>query len=192
MSGHGKLIIFSAPSGAGKTTIVKALTEKFPMLEFSVSATSRSPRGGEAHGRDYFFFTAGEFEKAIDGDLFVEWEEVYAGTKYGTLRSEMERIWAKKNVILFDVDVKGGLRLKSIFGDKALAVFVMPPSVEELRRRLVGRGTDSPETIEKRVGKAEQELAYADRFDRVVINDDLSKAILEVENIITDFISEEG
>lgn len=186
---QGKLIIFSAPSGAGKTTIVKALTGKFPMLEFSVSATSRTPRGSEIHGSDYYFFTAEEFEKAIDGDLFVEWEEVYAGTKYGTLRSEVERIWAKRNVILFDVDVKGGLRLKSIFGDKALAIFVMPPSVETLRHRLVGRGTDSPETIEKRVDKAEQELSYASKFDRVVINDDLGRAILEVEDIITDFIS---
>ncbi len=118
----------------------------------------------------------------------MEWEEVYAGTKYGTLRSEVERIWDKGNVILFDVDVKGGLRLKSIFGDKALSLFVMPPSVEVLRQRLVGRGTDSPETIEKRVGKAEQELSYAVRFDRVVVNDDLAKAIREVEDIITEFI----
>ncbi len=188
-STQGKLIIFSAPSGAGKTTIVKALTEKFPMLEFSVSATSRSPRGNETHGSDYYFMTAGEFEKAIDGDLFVEWEEVYAGTKYGTLRSEVERIWAGGNIILFDVDVKGGLRLKSIFGDRALSIFVMPPSVEVLRQRLMGRGTDSPETIEKRIGKAEQELACAGRFDRVVVNDDLQKAILEVEGIITKFIS---
>lgn len=184
----GKLIIFSAPSGSGKTTIVKALIEKFPQLEFSISATSRAPRTGERHGVDYYFFSADEFGKAMEGDLFVEWEEVYAGTHYGTLRSEVERIWAKGNVILFDVDVKGGLRLKEIFGDKALAIFVMPPSVAELRNRLVGRGTDAPEVIEKRVAKAEQEISFSDRFDKVVVNDDLSRAIAEVEKLITDFI----
>jgi guanylate kinase len=187
---QGKLIIFSAPSGAGKTTIVKALTEKFPSLEFSVSATCRSPREGEVHGRDYCFLSSEEFEKAIDADKFVEWEEVYAGTKYGTLRSEVERIWGKGNVILFDVDVKGGLRLKSIFGEQALSIFVMPPSVEVLRQRLVGRGTDSPETIEKRVGKAELELSFANQFDKVVVNDDLLRAVCEVENIIIEFLTE--
>lgn len=185
----GKLIIFSAPSGAGKTTIVKALIKKFPCLEFSISATSRSPRPGECHGTDYYFLSAEEFEKAIEADSFVEWEEVYAGTRYGTLRSEVERIWAKGNTILFDVDVNGGLKLKSIFREKALAVFVMPPSVEILRQRLLCRDTDAPEVIERRVAKAEHELSYSPHFDRVVVNDDLPRAIREVEELIGEFLS---
>ena len=132
----GKLIIFSAPSGSGKTTIVRRIMQTIPGLEFSISATSRAPRGTEQHGHDYYFLSAEEFDKAIAEEQFVEWEEVYAGTKYGTLKSEMERIWAEGHTILFDVDVKGGVRLKSIFGEQALSVFVMPPSIEELRRRL--------------------------------------------------------
>lgn len=186
----GKLIIFSAPSGAGKTTIVHALTERFPRLEFSISATSRQPRHNEQHGRDYYFLSAEEFRKACEEERFVELEEVYAGTRYGTLKSEMERIWRKGNIILFDVDVMGGIRLKSIFGANALSIFVMPPSVAALRERLTGRGTDSPETIEKRIAKAEQEISYADRFDYVVINDDLQQAIAEVETLVAKFIKE--
>ena len=186
----GKLIIFSAPSGTGKTTIVHALTERFPRLEFSISATSRQPRHNEQHGRDYYFLSAEEFRKACEEERFVEWEEVYAGTRYGTLKSEMERIWRKGNIILFDVDVMGGIRLKSIFGANALSIFVMPPSVAALRERLTGRGTDSPETIEKRIAKAEQEISYADRFDYVVINDDLQQAIAEVETLVAKFIKE--
>lgn len=186
----GKLIIFSAPSGAGKTTIVHALMERFPRLEFSISATSRQPRHNEQHGRDYYFLSAEEFRKACEEERFVEWEEVYAGTRYGTLKSEMERIWRKGNIILFDVDVMGGIRLKSIFGANALSIFVMPPSVAALRERLTGRGTDSPETIEKRIAKAEQEISYADRFDYVVINDDLQQAIAEVETLVAKFIKE--
>ena len=186
----GKLIIFSAPSGAGKTMIVHALTERFPRLEFSISATSRQPRHNEQHGRDYYFLSAEEFRKACEEERFVEWEEVYAGTRYGTLKSEMERIWRKGNIILFDVDVMGGIRLKSIFGANALSIFVMPPSVAALRERLTGRGTDSPETIEKRIAKAEQEISYADRFDYVVINDDLQQAIAEVETLVAKFIKE--
>ncbi len=187
--GNGKLIIFSAPSGSGKTTIVHSLCERFPQLEFSVSATSRAPRGAERDGVDYYFMTPEEFERACAEERFVEWEEVYAGTRYGTLRSEMERIWAKGNVILFDVDVKGGVRLKEIFGDSALSVFVMPPSIEELRRRLVGRGTDSPEAIERRIDKAEYELSFAPRFDRVVVNDDLRTAVEETAAIVGAFIA---
>lgn len=185
----GKLIIFSAPSGAGKTTIVRALMERVPNLEFSVSATSREPRGSERHGRDYYFFTHAEFEEAVGCGRFVEWEEVYAGTRYGTLREEVERIWAKGNTILFDVDVKGGLKLKSIFGDRALAIFVMPPSIEELRRRLEDRGTDSPEKIEKRIAKADEEMAFAPQFDHIVRNDDLAAAISEVEGLVSVFMN---
>ena len=185
----GKLIIFSAPSGSGKTTIVRRLMEMLGGLEFSVSATSRAPRGVEQHGKDYYFLSAEEFDAKIAKDAFVEWEEVYAGTKYGTLRSEMERIWAKGNTILFDVDVKGGVRLKSIFGDSALSIFVMPPSIEELRNRLVGRATDSPEKIEQRIAKAGEELGYAERFDRVVVNDNLEAAVDEVYRIVTEFIA---
>lgn len=184
----GKVIIFSAPSGSGKTTIVKALLEVFPQFEFSISATSRHPRGTEQHGKDYYFLSDKEFCKAIAEDKFVEYEEVYSGTHYGTLRSEVERIWAKGNIIIFDVDVMGGINLKKIFGEDALSIFIMPPSVEELRRRLIGRGTDAPETIEKRVAKAEFELSKSDQFDKVVVNDDLQTAIAEATNHITSFI----
>lgn len=186
----GKLIIFSAPSGSGKTTIVHRLMGIVEGLEFSVSATSRAPRGAEQNGKDYYFLSAEEFDGKIAEDAFVEWEEVYAGTKYGTLRSEMERIWSKGHTILFDVDVKGGVRLKEIFGPKALSIFVMPPSVEELRNRLVGRATDSPEKIEQRIAKAGEELGYAERFDRVVVNDNLDEAVEEVRRIVTAFIAE--
>ena len=156
---EGKVVIFSAPSGAGKSTIIGRLLEKFPRLEFSISCTSRPPRGKEVHGREYYFLSNDEFKARAGAGEFVEWEEVYPGTCYGTLRSEVDRIWEKGSVIVFDVDVKGGVNLKKTFGASALSVFIMPPSVEELRRRLVGRGTDSAETIEKRVAKAEQEQA---------------------------------
>ena len=187
---NGKLIIFSAPSGSGKTTIVHRLMGIVEGLEFSVSATSRAPRGAEQNGKDYYFLSAEEFDSKIAEDAFVEWEEVYAGTKYGTLRSEMERIWSKGHTILFDVDVKGGVRLKEIFGSQALSIFVMPPSVEELRNRLVGRATDSPEKIEQRIAKAGEELGYAERFDRVVVNDNLDEAVEQVRSIVTAFIAE--
>ncbi|MBQ3070491.1 MAG: guanylate kinase [Tidjanibacter sp.] len=185
----GKLIIFSAPSGSGKTTIVRRLMEEIEGLEFSVSATSRAPRGAEQHGRDYYFLSTEEFDRLVAEDSFVEWEEVYAGTKYGTLRSELERIWAKEHTILFDVDVKGGVRLKEIFGDKALSIFIMPPSVEELRRRLEGRATDSPEKIAQRVAKADEELGYAPRFDVTVVNDNLDEAVAQVRKAVEEFIA---
>lgn len=185
----GKLLIFSAPSGSGKTTIVRRLLEQFSNLEFSISATSRSPRGVEKNGVDYYFLSAEEFAEAVAADKFVEWEEVYKGTCYGTLRSEMERIWSKGNVILFDVDVMGGIRLKEIFGEDAMSIFVMPPSIEELRRRLEGRGTDAPEVIEKRIAKASFELTKAPEFDKQVVNDDLEVAVAEVAEIIKNFIA---
>ena len=185
----GKLLIFSAPSGSGKTTIVRRLLEQFSNLEFSISATSRAPRGAEQNGVDYYFLSAEEFAEAVAADKFVEWEEVYKGTCYGTLRSEMERIWNKGNIIVFDVDVMGGIRLKEIFGEKALSIFVMPPSIEELRKRLEGRGTDAPEVIEKRVAKASFELTKAPQFDRQIVNDDLEVAVAECINVIKNFIA---
>ena len=185
---NGKLIIFSAPSGSGKTTIVKRLLSTFPQFEFSISATSRQPRGEERNGVDYFFLTQEEFRQKVAENAFVEWEEVYNGTCYGTLRSEMERIWAKGNVISFDVDAMGGTNLKRIFGERACSIFIKAPSVEALRERLIGRGTDSAETIEKRVAKAEFELSKASEFDFVVVNDILDNAVAETEQIITDFL----
>lgn len=185
---EGKLIIFSAPSGSGKTTIVKRMLEIFPQLEFSISATSRAPRGIEQDGVDYHFMSPEQFAAAVAREEFVEWEEVYKGTCYGTLKSEIERIWSKGHVIIFDVDVMGGLNLKKIFGDKACSIFIMPPSIEELQRRLEGRGTDAPDVIEKRVAKAEFELAKADGFDCRVINDDLETAVAETAEIIKNFI----
>ena len=185
----GKLIIFSAPSGSGKTTIVRRLMGVVDGLEFSVSATSREPRGVEQNGRDYYFLTNQEFDRKVAEDAFVEWEEVYAGTKYGTLRSELERIWAEGHTILFDVDVKGGVRLKSIFGADALSIFVMPPSIEELRNRLVGRATDSREKIEQRIAKAGEELSYAEQFDLVIVNDDLEEAVGKVQDAVESFIA---
>lgn len=184
-----KVIIFSAPSGAGKSTIVRHLLSKFNFLEFSISATSRAPRGAEVDGKDYYFFSTEEFENKIKKGDFVEFEEVYAGSYYGTLASEVQRIWAKGNIIIFDIDVKGGVNLKHLYGENALAVFIQPPSVKELRNRLVGRGTDSPEAIERRVAKAAEELTYADKFDVVLVNDVLEDALATAEKIVNDFAS---
>ena len=184
-----KVVIFSAPSGAGKSTIVNHLLGLHPELEFSISATSRAPRGQEQHGKEYYFFSADEFRQMISEDKFVEYEEVYPGSFYGTLRSEVERIWAKGNAIVFDIDVQGGVNLKRIFGEQAFSVFIQAPSVETLRQRLVGRGTDSEEAIEKRVAKAASEMEFAaGKFDYVLVNDDLQTALTEAERIIDDFM----
>ena len=185
---NGKIIIFSAPSGAGKSTLIGHLLKRFPQLEFSISATSRAPRGSEVNGKEYYFLSNEEFKNKVAAGEFVEWEEVYAGTCYGTLRSELKRIWDKGHVIVFDVDVKGGVNLKKIFGDDALSIFIMPPSVEELRRRLEKRGTDAPETIAKRVAKAELEITYAPLFDKIVVNDSLESAIADAIRITESFI----
>jgi guanylate kinase len=184
-----KVVIFSAPSGAGKSTIVNHLLGIHPELEFSISATSRAPRGQEKHGVEYYFFSADEFRQMISEDKFVEYEEVYAGSFYGTLRSEVERIWAKGHAIVFDIDVQGGVNLKRIFGEQALSVFIQAPSVEVLRERLIGRGTDTQEAIEKRVAKAASEMEFADgKFDYTLVNDDLQIAKAEAEKLIADFL----
>ena len=184
-----KVVIFSAPSGAGKSTIVNHLLGIHPELEFSISATSRAPRGQEKHGVEYYFFSADEFRQMISEDKFVEYEEVYAGSFYGTLRSEVERIWAKGHAIVFDIDVQGGVNLKRIFGEQALSVFIQAPSVEVLRERLIGRGTDTQEAIEKRVAKAASEMEFADgKFDYTLVNDDLQTAKAEAEKLISDFL----
>lgn len=184
----GKVIIFSAPSGSGKTTIVKKLLGLYSQFEFSISATSRAPRGVEKDGVDYYFFSHPEFMTAVTKKHFVEWEEVYEGVCYGTLRSEIERIWEKGNIILFDVDVIGGINLKRIFGNDACSIFVMPPSLEVLKERLIGRGTDSEEIIERRLGKAEFEITKALEFDHIVINDSLDTAVERTVKIINEFI----
>ena len=186
----GKVIIFSAPSGAGKSMIVNHLLGKYPELEFSISATSRAPRGDEQDGREYYFFTADQFRRMIAEDKFVEHEEVYPGSFYGTLKSEVERIWAKGHVIVFDIDVKGGVNVKKIFGDKAFSIFIQAPSVEILRERLISRGTDSAEAIGKRVAKASSEMEFAKgRFDYVLVNDDLQTALDEADEIVGKFLA---
>lgn len=183
-----KVVIFSAPSGAGKSTIVNYLLSKSLGLEFSISATSRLPRGKEADGKEYYFLSQEEFKKRVAAGDFFEWEEVYPGCFYGTLQSELDRIWQKGNTVVFDVDVKGGLNIKKRFGDQALAVFIQPPSVEELRRRLVGRGTDTPEKIGQRVEKAEYEMTFASQFDTVIINDRLEETLGEAEQKVSEFL----
>ena len=184
-------MIFSAPSGSGKSTIVNHILGIYPdSMEFSVSATSRAPRGEEQNGREYYFMTADEFRKLIGEDKFVEYEEVYEGRFYGTLKSECERIWDAGHVIIFDVDVKGGVSLKKYFGDAALSIFIKAPSVEVLRERLIKRGTDSLEEIEQRVAKAEQELTYAPQFDYVLVNDELATAYAESEKVVEDFLDD--
>ncbi len=185
---EGKLLIFSAPSGAGKTTIVRHLLEKFPQLEFSVSACSRMPRDGEVNGKDYYFLTVDEFRNRIEKGEFVEWEEVYPGSYYGTLWSEVKRIWDKGHHVMFDVDVKGGVNLKRKFPNNSLAVFVMPPSIDELRERLLKRGTETEESLKVRIGKAQEEMTYANQFDYVLTNNQVETAFAEAERIVENFL----
>ena len=185
---EGKLIIFSAPSGAGKTTIVQHLLKKIPQLEFSISATTRKPRGDEKDGADYYFISKEEFLHRIAKKHFVEFEEVYTGTFYGTLRTEIERIWLDDKVVIFDIDVEGGLHLKRKYDGAALAIFVQPPSLEVLKQRLAGRGTDSPEKLQERFEKAAKELNYAPQFDIILKNDDLQTACEEAERLVLNFL----
>ena len=186
-----KAVIFSAPSGSGKSTIVSHILKLHPELKFSVSAASRAPRGDEKNGVAYWFISADEFRKRIADNEFVEYEEVYPGSFYGTLKSEVERIWDNGDAIIFDVDVKGGVNLKKYFGNRALSVFIQAPSVEVLRQRLVSRATDSPEAIKRRVAKAAEEMTYADKFDHIIVNDDLQKAYADAEKLVDDFLGKE-
>lgn len=186
----GKLVIFSAPSGAGKTTIVKHLLQRGFDLEFSVSATSRNKRVNEIHGRDYYFLTEEEFMQKVEANEFLEWEEVYQGNKYGTLKSEVERIRNLGKNVIFDVDVVGGLNIKKYYGTDALAIFVQPPSIEELKKRLQFRSTETEEKIKMRMAKAEYELSFAQQFDVIIVNDLLDKALEEAEKIVGGFLKQ--
>jgi guanylate kinase len=185
---EGKCIIFSAPSGSGKTTIVQHLLKEFPQLEFSVSACSRELRTGEVNGKDYHQLGIKGFQEKIEEDAFIEWEEVYKDNYYGTLKTEIQRIWNKGNIVIFDVDVIGGLNIKEFFGKRALACFVKAPNLKEIENRLRFRSTETEEKIQMRLAKAVTEMKLSDKFDQIIINDDLSKAFNDAEKIIGEFI----
>ena len=184
-----KLVIISAPSGAGKSTIVNKILPQVPDLKFSISATSRQPRGVEEHGEHYYFYSPQEFRKAISENAFIEFEEVYPDQFYGSLKSEVERLWANNKAVIFDIDVVGGLNLKKMYGGKAISIFIQPPSVEVLEQRLRGRGTDSEDKIQTRLGKSKEEMARANEFDHIVVNDDLEIAKNQVFTLITEFLN---
>lgn len=187
---QGKLIIFSAPSGSGKSTIINKLMSEYGLRgRFSISATSRKPRGSEQDGVEYYFLTEEDFRRRISEGDFLEYEEVYPGCFYGTLRSEVDRTLARGENVILDIDVQGGLNVKKIYGDRALTLFIQPPSIERLRDRLERRGTDAPEVIERRLAKAETELSFAHRYDAVVVNDDLEEACRDAARVIEDFLS---
>jgi guanylate kinase len=185
----GKLIIFSAPSGSGKSTLVQYLLTQVPGFAFSISATSRAPRGAEKDGVDYYFLSLEEFQQRVAEEAFLEWEEVYPGQCYGTLQSEVEKSWSVGDAVAFDIDVIGGKNLKAQFGDQALALFIQAPSIEELERRLVARSTDSPEKIKLRIEKASWEMNQSEYFDHIIINDDLDRAKAEAKKLLVDFLA---
>lgn len=187
------VFIFSAPSGSGKTTILKQIFEKYPdLFAFSVSATNRPPREGETDGRDYHFLSTEQMKEKIAKGDFLEWEEVYEGRYYGTLRSELDRIWASGKIVVFDVDVKGGINIKNMLKDQAFSIFIMPPSIEELRRRIEGRNTETKDTLEQRIARAEMEIGKSCKFDKVILNDDLSSAVSEVAQSIDNQLKKWG
>lgn len=188
MEKRGKLIIFSAPSGSGKSTIIQSLLNRDLNLSFSISATSRAPRGTEQNGVEYYFITPDEFRQRIANEEFLEYEEVYAGKYYGTLKSEVERILNSGKNVIFDVDVVGGLNIKKYYGNQALALFIQPPSVQELEKRLKSRATDAPDVIASRIAKAEYELSFAPQFDKIIVNDILEKAQAEAYTLIRQFL----
>jgi len=184
----GKAIVFSAPSGSGKTTIVQSLLKRITELSFSISATSRKKRDNETDGKDYFFLSEYEFRKKIDNEEFVEWEEVYDGSLYGTLKTEVERIWGMGKTVVFDVDVKGGLNLKKYFGQDGLAVFIRVKDTKTLKERLRNRNTETPESLNRRLDKAEFEMTFQHKFDRIILNDNLDESVLETELLVKDFL----
>lgn len=186
----GKVIIVSAPSGAGKTSIVRHLLEQVPELKFSISATTRPKRDYEIDGKDYYFLTPEQFKERLANDEFLEWQEVYTDQFYGSLKSEVERIWSNGQAVIFDVDVLGGLNIKKFYGDEALSVFIEPPTMEELENRLKNRGTENDASLKKRLAKAEYELSFARQFDKIVLNDDLKTAQQEMIDLVRDFLEE--
>lgn len=185
---QNKIIIITAPSGAGKSTITHYLIDKYPALSFSISAATRNPRGAEKDGVDYYFLTEESFKQKINEDAFLEWEMVYEGKYYGTLRSELDRIWAAGKVPMLDIDVKGAIHVQQQFGDNCLSIFIEPPSVNELKKRLESRGTETPESLATRINKASYEISFNHRFTKTIVNDDLRKACDETEKVIKDFL----
>lgn len=187
MSNPEKMIVLTAPSGSGKTTIASQLIKIFPFLEFSISATTRPPRSYEQNGVHYYFYARDEFDKLIEDDSLAEYEEVYEGQFYGTLKSELHRIWEKGMIVLFDVDVRGAQNIKKIYGEQCLSIFIKPPSLKELENRLIKRNTESPSSLEKRLQRVRYEISFEDRFDHTIVNDQLDTAVLEVKSLILDF-----
>lgn len=188
MINNGKLIVFSAPSGSGKTTIVKQLLQRHPELEFSISATSRNRRQNEKEGKDYYFLTSDDFKQKIKNNEFVEWQEVYENQFYGTLKTELYRIWNNNHHVVFDVDVVGGLNIKKMYPQQTLAIFVKPPSIDELRNRLMLRSTESKSSLEKRIAKAQWEMEFADKFDEIILNDNIETAVDNADKLIQNFL----
>ncbi len=186
---QGKIIVITAPSGSGKTTLVKRLLNAYPQLAFSISACTRTPRPGETHGKDYYFYDEPQFKKLIEENAFVEWEMVYTGKYYGTLKSEVERIWDSGRSPLVDIDVKGALAIRDVYPSTSLTLFIQAPSLDVLRERLIKRGTETPESLEERVTKAIDELSYSDQFDRIIVNDNIETATQELIDVIEQFLS---